>query len=85
MLKKVTTMEAKDPRIFCTYGDGEVVEYDLADVLSSDGEVALSLRDPAFFAQVFLESGVPTWPNGMCVCADEIYRNGRRLPSIRAS
>jgi hypothetical protein len=22
------------------------------------------LRDPAFFARVFLEDGAPTWPNG---------------------
>jgi hypothetical protein len=25
------------------------------------------LRDPAFFARVFLEDGAPTWPNGFDV------------------
>ena len=26
--------------------------------------MAEPLRDPAFFAQVFLDDGAPTWPNG---------------------
>ncbi len=28
------------------------------------GEVTEPLRDPAYFARVFIEMGVPTWPNG---------------------
>ncbi len=28
------------------------------------GPVMAPLRDPDFFRQVFLEMGVPTWPNG---------------------
>lgn len=28
------------------------------------GPVTEPLQDPAFFARVFIEMGVPTWPNG---------------------
>lgn len=28
------------------------------------GPVTHPLQDPAFFARVFVEMGVPTWPNG---------------------
>ncbi len=28
------------------------------------GEVTEPLRDPAYFARVFVEMGAPTWPNG---------------------
>jgi len=28
------------------------------------GPMMAPLKDPAFFRQVFLEMGVPTWPNG---------------------
>jgi hypothetical protein len=28
------------------------------------GPVTQPLQDPAFFARVFIEMGVPTWPNG---------------------
>ena len=85
MLRKVTKVEAKSPNIICTFGGDEVVEYDLGDVLRSEGEIALPLREPVYFAKVFLECGIPTWPNGMCVCADEIYRNGKHVSSSRAS
>jgi hypothetical protein len=36
---------------------------DLRDFVS-DGVVTEPLRDPAFFARVFIEMGTPTWPNG---------------------
>lgn len=33
------------------------------------------LKDPAFFAQVFLEDGAPTWPNGTDIAPDAIYED----------
>ena len=67
------------PKIVCTFGTGEVVGYDLSDELTSNGSVALPLREQDYFNLVFLESGTPTWPNGMCVCPDEIFLHGSRI------
>jgi hypothetical protein len=85
MLRKITKVDAKAPKIVCTFGTGEVVEYDLSDVLTSSGSVALPLREPDYFGLVFLESGTPTWPNGMCVCPDEIFMHGTPLRVTEAS
>jgi hypothetical protein len=32
------------------------------------------LRDPVYFARVFLEDGAPTWPNGFDMCPDWLRR-----------
>jgi hypothetical protein len=32
------------------------------------------LRDPTFFARVFLEDGAPTWPNGFDVAPGWLCR-----------
>jgi uncharacterized protein DUF2442 len=48
--------------IRATFSDGMAGEYDFSANLS--GPMAEPLRDPAFFARVFLEDGAPTWPNG---------------------
>jgi len=36
---------------------------DLTDFVEL-GPVTQPLRDPTFFARVFIEMGIPTWPNG---------------------
>jgi hypothetical protein len=37
---------------------------DFADILAAGGPMVEPLRDPAFFARVFVELGAPYWPNG---------------------
>lgn len=46
------------------FSDGSRGEKDLSPVLRMDRSVIAPLRDPAFFASVFLQRGAPTWPNG---------------------
>lgn len=46
------------------FSDGMAGVFDCAPLLQSSGPMVQPLRDPAFFAQVFLELGAPTWPNG---------------------
>lgn len=33
------------------------------------------LKDPAKFAEVYLEDGAPTWPNGADIAPDAIYED----------
>jgi hypothetical protein len=45
------------------FSDGTLGVADL-EAFTRTGPMMAPLQDPAFFAQVFLEMGVPTWPNG---------------------
>jgi hypothetical protein len=51
-------------RVRATFSDGMAGVYDFADVVREGGPMVEPLRDPAYFARVFLEDGAPTWPNG---------------------
>ena len=57
-----------EPRAGCRIGvafsDGTGGERDFADMIAEGGEMVEPLRDPAFFARVFLDDGILTWPNG---------------------
>ena len=46
------------------FSDGSVGERDFSPTVARDGEMVRPLKDPAFFARVFVELGALTWPNG---------------------
>ncbi|HTX47786.1 MAG TPA: DUF2442 domain-containing protein [Caulobacteraceae bacterium] len=50
-------------RLDLEFSDGSFGIASLEDFVQT-GPMMAPLRDPAYFAQVFLEMGVPTWPNG---------------------
>jgi hypothetical protein len=52
-------------RLALAFTDGAEGERDFADMIAEGGEMVEPLRDPVFFAQVFLDDGVLTWPNGL--------------------
>ena len=79
MIHKATRVETRDHMLICHYRGGEVVEYDMKDVLMDSGTMIEPLKDKLFFAKVFLQSGVPTWPNGFDVCSEAIYRDGKHV------
>jgi hypothetical protein len=47
-----------------TFSDGMTGEHDFSALVAESGPMGEPLRDPAYFARVFLEDGAPTWPNG---------------------
>ncbi len=52
-------------RLSVRFRDGLIAELDLGDwVAKQHGPMATPLQEPAFFAQVWLDHGVLTWPNG---------------------
>lgn len=51
-------------RLRATFSDGMAGEHDFSAIVHESGPMVEPLRDPAFFARVFLEDGAPTWPNG---------------------
>jgi hypothetical protein len=46
------------------FSDGSAGERDFSSTVARDGEMVRPLKDPAFFARVFVELGALTWPNG---------------------
>ena len=50
-------------RLEIVFDDGMMGVTDLSDFVGL-GPMTEPLKDPAFFARVFIEMGVPTWPNG---------------------
>jgi Protein of unknown function (DUF2442) len=57
-------------RLHATFSDGTAGEYDFSARVAETGPMIDPLRDPAYFARVFLDYGAPTWPNGYDMCPD---------------
>jgi hypothetical protein len=77
MIALVKVVEAKalgEHRLWSRFSDGREGVRDFTDVLAEGGPMIEPLRDPTFFARVFVEYGVPTWPNGFDVDAIALHR-----------
>jgi hypothetical protein len=46
------------------FSDGTIGTRDFASVVDKTGPMAQPLKDPTYFARVFIEDGALTWPNG---------------------
>ena len=62
-----------DYKLWLRFSDGCEGVRDLSDVVSNDGPMVKPLQDQKYFARVFIESGVPTWPNGFDLDAINLY------------
>src|SRR6266851_5060374 len=51
-------------RLQLEFSDGAVGMRDFESILQKSGPMAEPLKDPAYFARVFIEDGALTWPNG---------------------
>jgi hypothetical protein len=60
-------------RLRIVFSDGRWGEHDFAEIVGGPGPMVEPLRDPAFFEQVFVELGVPTWPNGFDLDAIKLH------------
>ena len=63
MVRAVRVQALEGYRLDIVFDDRTTGVLDLTDFVST-GVITEPLRDPAFFARVFIEMGVPTWPNG---------------------
>jgi hypothetical protein len=73
MVKVVGVRSLGYNRLWLRFSDGTEGERDMSDILAEGGPMVEPLRDPAFFARVFLEYGVPTWPNGFDMDAINLH------------
>ena len=71
MLNKVTAVKAVAPHVLrVTFHDRYSGIHDFAALFDRDGPMAEPLRNPDYFARVFLEYGALTWSNGYDMCPD---------------
>jgi hypothetical protein len=54
-------------RLRVAFSDGSAGVHDFSATAARDGEMVRPLKDPAFFARVFVERGALTWPKGFDV------------------
>jgi hypothetical protein len=64
MVHVVSVEQLDGYRLRVAFSDGSVGEQDFSSTAARDGEMVKPLKDPAFFARVFVEFGALTWPNG---------------------
>jgi hypothetical protein len=65
MLIKVRTVKwLRDHRLRVEFSDDTIGERDFAFITQEAGPMLEPLKDPAYFARVFIEDGALTWPNG---------------------
>ncbi len=70
-------------RLFLRFSDGTCGEHDFADLIAESSPMTAPLHNPAIFARVFLELGVPTWPNGFDLDAIELHREMQAAGELR--
>ncbi len=65
MMVDVTKVEYLDGfRLRIRFSNGRQGVHDFSSTAARDGEMVRPLKDPAFFARVFVEFGALAWPNG---------------------
>ena len=73
-LVKVSKIKALDAaRIWVLFSNGMAGIRDCTDILAEGGPMVEPFRDPAMFRSVFVQCGVPAWPNGFDIDAIQLY------------
>ena len=66
------------------FSDGASGVHDSSALVNETGPMVEPLRDPDYFARVFLDYGAPTWPNSFDMCPDwlrmKMERAGELVP-----
>jgi hypothetical protein len=86
MLVKVIHVEPRGGyRLFLQFSDGTEGERDFSRLTQSDGPMVQPLKDPVYFARVFLDLGAPTWPNGYDIAPDALHADMQAAGELRRS
>jgi hypothetical protein len=74
MIKILRAQAVSGHVIQLEFSDGSAGDYDLTELLSRDTEMVRPLKDPAFFADFFLELGALCWRNGFELSGASLHR-----------
>ena len=79
---KVKPMEAF--RLWVRFSDGSEGVADLSKLAARTGPMVAPLKDPDFLNRVFIEAGVPTWPNGYDMAPEWLRREMAAAGELRS-
>ena len=86
MLTNVIRVEPRGGyRLFLQFSDGTEGERDFSHLMKSNGPMIQPLKNPEYFARVFLDLGAPTWPNGFDMAPDALYEDMRQAGELSRS
>lgn len=74
-----------DYRLRLVFTNGEVGVRDFADLIAEGGIMVEPLADLTYFARVFVQCGVPSWPNGFDIDAIALYQDMSDAGLLRIS
>jgi len=72
-----------DHVLWARFSDGCEGTLSLRDYIFSGGPMVQPLREQAFFERVFVQEGVPLWPNGFDIDATKLYIDMRAAGTLR--
>lgn len=74
MIKLVAVKPKDGTRLLLHFSDGTQGEFDFSYFIEARTEMTEPLRDPAFFARHFIDTGALAWPNGFDLSAGSLHR-----------
>jgi hypothetical protein len=85
MLNKVVEVKVLAPHVLrIAFKDGYSAAHDFAALSQNLTNAGEPLRDPEYFARVFLDYGALTWPNGYDMCPDWLREEmAKRIETAR--
>ena len=86
LVKAVRVRAMPGYRLDIEFSDGSGGVADVSDFVTKvNGSMVIPLRDEAFFERVFVEAGIPTWPNGCDVDPSQLRMDLEAAGALRAS
>jgi hypothetical protein len=74
MIKVVRAEIKSNYLVQLEFSDGTSGDYDVTELVRQDTEMVRPLKNPAFFADFFLELGALCWRNGFELSASSLHR-----------
>jgi hypothetical protein len=72
-------------RLRLRFSDGTEGVRDLSDIVNGAGWMVAPLRDPKFFARVFVQIGTLTWPDGFDLDSIALHDEMKDAGQLRKS
>ncbi|HYS49688.1 MAG TPA: DUF2442 domain-containing protein [Xanthobacteraceae bacterium] len=72
-------------RLRVEFSDDTVGERDFTFLARESGPMVEPLRDPVYFARVFVEDGVLTWPNGFDLDPIALHDEMKQAGELRST
>lgn len=85
LVKVVEVKALEHPRLWLRFSDGREGVRDMSDLLAEGGPMVEPLREPSLFARVFVQFGVPIWPNGFDLDAIALHDDMMAAGLLKAS